>query len=621
MKKVFSLLFAVLFTFSGAFAQVKKVHTIGDSTMADYEESTTDKRGWCQYLQSFFDASQVLINNRGKSGADSRTFHNTSSLWPSVKSQMQAGDFLLIQFAHNDEGTVTFGTDNLELAAYNEAHGLPALTDTRGTCPYSTYRDMLRTYIDEARAMGVNPILVGPICRKYFSGNTIRRNGQHDLGDKFWKLENDVLLKDQSLPATDHTMDYVEAMRIVAAEKNVPFLNMTEATKNLYLQLGEAACTSTLFCAGDNTHLQAAGAMEIGRLGAQMLKDSIAALAPYITIPTSLSAAPASIAIGETYSGITQEKEILLTGSGLEPSNGVIIITSSANLLVSTDQSVYAATANITLNGSSLFQRLYIRTNYTTAGEQNDSVVITMGAERIVVPVTATVISLEGGTAVSATWAIGSKDNATDVATKGPVSAQMTMAHICAWDRKEEFILGSSTTEAMVRLHNADDSGAKTNWPTEEIDENTSRYVDFAITAPATAEVRITRIAMEMAAHSTSAMCLHVNTGLGDDMEGVTTICEKKNMTNKQIYAEEWTPTLTIPAGETLHVRVLPWHENTSGSGKYVALRNVVIEGMTFEATACEQLISAPKAEKRLVNGQILILKNGKTYNAIGQAL
>ena len=162
-------------------------------------------------------------------GSDTRQFYNNN--WPSVKSQMAAGDYLLIQFAHNDEGTVTYGTDNLELAAYNAANGLPALTDARGTCPYSTYRDMLRLYIDEARALGVNPILVGPICRKYFNGNTIKRNGQHDLGDNFWKLENGQLLKSQSLPASDHTMDYVEAMRIVAQEKNVPFINLTEATK------------------------------------------------------------------------------------------------------------------------------------------------------------------------------------------------------------------------------------------------------------------------------------------------------------------------------------------------------------------------------------------------------
>lgn len=584
MKKTLFLLMAAILSFTTLSAKVK-VHTIGDSTMADYDESTTDKRGWCQYLQSFFDATQVEINNRGKSGADSRTFHNTAALWPSVKSQMASGDYLLIQFAHNDEGTVTYGTDNLELAAYNAANGLPALSDARGTCPYSTYRDMLRNYIDEARAMGVNPILVGPICRKYFSGNTIRRNGQHDLGDKFWKLDNGVLLKDQTLPATDHTMDYVEAMRIVAQEKNVPFLNLTEATKNLYVSLGEAACTSTLFCDGDNTHLQAAGAMEIGRLGAQMLKDSIPALAPHITIPTSLAAAPASIAIGETYSGITQEKEILLTGSGLEPAAGTVTVTASQNLLVSADKTSYGATTSIAYSGATLFQRVYIKATYTSAGEKNDSVVFTLGTERIVVPVNATVVSLEGGTAVSATWAITDKANPTNVVTVGPATAAMTMMNMMAADTKSDFSdNGSAIT--MVRLHNSDATGAKVAWPANEIDENTSRYVDFALTAPNNAEIRVTSISMKMAAYSTATMCLHVNTGVGDNMSGVTTISEKKNMTNQNVYTETFHPAITIPAGDVLHVRVLPWHENASASsGKYIALKDVVIEGMAFETT------------------------------------
>lgn len=583
MKKLFSLLFAVLFVFTPVFSKVK-VHTIGDSTMADYDESTTDKRGWCQYLQSFFDPAQVEINNRGKSGADTRQFYNT--LWTSVKSQMTAGDYVIIQFAHNDEGTVTHGTDNLELAAYNQANSLPALTDARGTCPYSTFRDMLRTYIDEARTLGVNPILVAPICRKYFNGNAITRNGQHDLGDKFWKLENGVLLKDQVLPASDHTMDYVEAMRIVAQEKNVPFLNMTEATKNLYLQMGEATCTSTLFCDGDNTHLQVAGAMEVGRLGAQMIKDSIPALAPHITIPTSLAAAPASIAIGETYSGIMQEKEILLTGSGLEPATGTIAVSASQNLLVSTDKSAYAATASINYSGATLFQRVYIKATYTASGAPNDSVVFTLGEERLVVPVTATVISLEGGTPISATWAIATKAAATSVVTEGAATAAMTMMNMMAADdTKSDFMDGEGTMN-MVRFHNSDATGAKVAWPANEIDENVSRYVDFALTAPNNAEIRVTSISMKMAAHSTSAMCLHVNTGVGDNMSGVTTICEKKNMSNLNVYTETFHPTITIPAGDVLHVRVLPWYETASAtSGKYIALKDVVIEGMAFAAT------------------------------------
>lgn len=581
MKKLFLLLTMATFCLTMADAKIK-VHTIGDSTMADYDESATDKRGWCQYLQSFFDADTVIINNRGKSGADTRQFYTSSNLWPSVKSQMQAGDYLLIQFAHNDEGTVTHGTDNLDLAAYNAANGLPALTDARGTNPQTTYRDFLRLYIDEARALGVTPVLVGPICRKYFSGNTIRRNGQHDLGDNFWKIENGQLLQNQSLPASDHSMDYVEAMRIVAQEKNVPFVDLTAATRDLYLQYGEAACTADLFCDGDNTHLQTMGANVIGRLGAQMLQDA-GILASFINVPNELTTAPASLEMGETYAGVQIQKELLVTGFGLTPAAGNITITASANLLVSTDKATYASTASAAYTSGNIFQRIYVKAQYSSAGEKADTIVVTDGTTTLRVPVTASVISLEGGTAVSATWAITDKASATTATVSGPVEAQMTMFNMAAIDVKTDFE-DNGTAATLVRFHNSDASGAKVNWPTDEIDENVSRFVDFAVTAPVNAEIRITGITMKMAAYSTSNMCAHVNIGLSDNMTGVQTICEKKNMTNKTVYTETFTPTITIPAGEVLHVRILPWHENTSGSGKYIALKDVTIEGMAFEA-------------------------------------
>ena len=338
------------------------MHTIGDSTMADYDESSTDKRGWGMYLGSFFDPEYVTVNNRAKSGADTRQFYTGAAYWASVKSQMTEGDYLIIQFAHNDEGTVTYGMDNLEYKAYCEANGLPAPTDARGTNPQTTYRDFLRSYIDEARAMGVNPILAGPICRRYFNGNDIRRNGRHDLGDKFSKIENGVLYENPSLPADDHSMDYVYAMQVVAQEKGVPFINLTEATRQLYVSYGDAQSKALLFCTGDDTHTNAMGANLIARQAAMMLKDANI-LAEYITIPTSITANPTAIAIGETYSGVAQNKEFLLTGFGLEPAAGTLTITASANLTVSLDRETYASSLNLDYAGGALFQKVFLRAN------------------------------------------------------------------------------------------------------------------------------------------------------------------------------------------------------------------------------------------------------------------
>ncbi len=604
-----------------------KVHTIGDSTMAEYDENTTDKRGWGMYLGSFFDPAFVTVNNRGKSGADTRSFYTGAAYWPSMKSQMSAGDYLIIQFAHNDEGTVTNGMDNLEYAEYCQAKGLPAPTDARGTNPQTTYREYLRKFIDEARELGVNPILVGPICRKYFSNGNIRRNGQHDLGDKFSKIENGVLYENQSLPANDSSMSYVHAMREVAKEKNVPFLNLTEATRQMYLEYGEAQCTQLLFCNGDNTHTNAMGGNLIARQAAQMMKDA-GILAEHITIPTSITANPTSIEIGETYSGVAQNKEFLLTGFGLEPASGTVSLHATGALTISTDKENYDKTASVDYAGSTLFQKIYVRAIYENAGENKDSVVVTFGENSVCVPVTASVISLEGGSAVSATWTVNAKPMPEPEIT-GPISAAFTMNNMAYIDynssSKNYFTDGEETGLTLGRFHNSADGSSRTPWPAGEIDENASRYLDFAITAPAAMEVRITKISMAIGADGTSTMCYHINTGFGDGFTGVKTIAERQHMANRVVEHADITPTLTIPAGETLHVRILPWHDlGEEKDSKYICLRSVKIEGQAFEPGEEGNLsptLPSREGVKILRDGVLLIERNGVVYNAQGMVL
>lgn len=624
MKRfVLSLLAAAMLLSSNA---AIKVHTIGDSTMAEYNENTTDKRGWGMYLGSFFDPAFVTVNNRGKSGSDTRGFYTGAAYWASVKSQMSAGDYLIIQFAHNDEGTVTYGMDNLEYAAYCQAKGLPAPTDARGTNPQTTYREYLRLFIDEARALGVNPVLAGPICRAYFQGNAIRRNGQHDLGDKFSKIENGVLYENQSLPAGDSTMSYVKAMKVVAAEKNVPFIDLTEATRQLYLSYGETQCLSLLFCEGDKTHTNAMGGNLVARAAAQLLKNA-GVLAEYITIPTDITANPNSIEIGDTYCGVAQNKEFLLTGYGLEPAAGTVALSATANLLISLDKESYAATANASYSGGSMFQKVYVRATYTQGGEQLDTVYITSGEHVTAVPVSANAISLDGGASVSATWAINARP-VPDPVVEGPISAAFTMSNMACMDySKNYFTDGEETGIVLARFHNSANGSSRTPWPAGEIDENASRYLDFAITAPEAMEVRITGIAMEITADATSTMCYHINTGLGDNFTGVTTVAERRNMPNRAIEHVSLTPTITIPAGETLHVRILPWHDHGEvKDSKYICLRNVVISGQAFEAgTTFVENMAFPsqdgKVAKILQNGQLCIIRDGIVYTAIGQTI
>ena len=319
-----------------------------------------------------------------------------------------------------------------------------------------------------------------------------------------------------------------------------------------------------------------------------------------------------------------QNKEFLLTGYGLEPAAGTVSLTATSNLLISLDKENYASTAQASYEGGSMFQKVYVRANYATGGFHFDTVYATSGEHVVAVPVAANAISLDGGAAVSAFWAIGAKP-VPDPVVEGPISAEFTMSQMACIDysaSKNYFVDGDETGIILARFHNSADGSARTPWPAGEIDENANRYLDFAVTAPAAMDVRITRIAMEIASDGTSTMCYHLNTGFGSEFTSVNTIAEKRNMPSRVIEHVDLTPTLTIPAGETLHVRILPWHDyGEVKDSKYIGLRNVSIEGMAFEPG--EEGIDNVSAKlggskKILENGILYIIRDGAKYNAQG---
>lgn len=211
------------------------------------------------YLQAFFNPDSVLVNNRGKSGASTRTFYETPNLWPSVRTQMQPGDYLIIQFAHNDEKC-----KGQDVYLYNDslrALGQDTTTDMRGTEPNTTYKDYLRAYVREARELGVTPVLMSPICRAYFQKDgTISPEGRHDLTKSL----------DSRLSTLD-SKNYVRCMREVADELHVPFLDMTAETLRAFEYFGQDYCMSRFFNCGDKTHTGAEGGMAVAVLAYDLI--------------------------------------------------------------------------------------------------------------------------------------------------------------------------------------------------------------------------------------------------------------------------------------------------------------------------------------------------------------
>lgn len=264
MRKILVLVCAVLLVLPVEAAK-QRVHTIGDSTMSEYKPAATPKRGWGMYLQAFFNPDSVEVNNRGKSGASTRTFYETENLWPSVKQQMKAGDYLIIQFAHNDEKCK--GEDVYVKNAQLRAEGKDTLTDMRGTEPNTTYKMYLRRYINEAREMGVKPILVSPVCRAYFQPDgTINDEGCHKLAED---------------------KDYVRSMREVAEEMGVPFLDMTARSKDFFEYAGQEKCMSQFFNCGDKTHTSMVGGMMVAMQAYILIMWSeIEEMKPWMVFPS-----------------------------------------------------------------------------------------------------------------------------------------------------------------------------------------------------------------------------------------------------------------------------------------------------------------------------------------------
>ncbi len=260
------------------FGAKRKVHTIGDSTMSEYKPSATPKRGWGMYLQAFFNPDSVAVNNRGKSGASTRTFYETDNLWPSVKSQMQPGDYLIIQFAHNDEKCKGW-----DVYQYNDSLrrlGQDTTTDLRGTEPNTTYKMYLRRFVNEARELGVTPVLMSPICRAYFKEGKINDEGRHMLSAN---------------------KNYVRCMQEVAAEMGVPFLDMTTETQQAFEYLGQEYCMAHYFNCGDKTHTSAEGGMAVALLAHYLITHSteLAELASWTVSPSEEECAAYSSRIEE----------------------------------------------------------------------------------------------------------------------------------------------------------------------------------------------------------------------------------------------------------------------------------------------------------------------------------
>ncbi len=240
MKQIKNLLFLVLCIISVVSCTSKPepidIFMIGDSTMANKTKDVYPETGWGQVLSLYFD-TLTTIHNHAMNGRSSKSFIGEGR-WDVVLDSLKQGDYLFIQFGHNDQ---------------------KIKSPDRYTEPYGEYTENLKRYVTESRAKGAIPILFTSIVRR--------------------KFNEDGILVDT------HT-DYPPAMRKVAEELNVPLVDLQVATEEMVEALGTEESKSVYlwddtisekFPEGrkDDTHLCINGAKRVAELAVKglLMKD------------------------------------------------------------------------------------------------------------------------------------------------------------------------------------------------------------------------------------------------------------------------------------------------------------------------------------------------------------
>lgn len=198
------------------------VHYIGDSTVARNNIHSYPQTGMSQGLQLYLKEAVRLVSY-AKNGRSTKSFLDEGRFGP-VEAAMAPGDFLLIQFGHNDE------KDD------------PA----RHTDPEGSFQDNLRLFIQAAREKGAHPVLLTPIARRLFDENGNFRPGSHG--------------------------EYPDAVRHLAQVEGVGLIDLTAVTEDYLAGLGDEPSKPMFMWPKDNTHLKPEGAVKMAGFVAQGLR-------------------------------------------------------------------------------------------------------------------------------------------------------------------------------------------------------------------------------------------------------------------------------------------------------------------------------------------------------------
>lgn len=246
------------------------IFVIGDSTAAKKDLSTgSPERGWAMALQSYFDSTYIRVDNHAVNGRSSKSFIDEGR-WDKVLSLINPGDYVIIQFGHNDEKPQ------------------PA----RHTEPGSTFDANLAKFVNETRAKGGIPILMNPVVRRNFAVKAVKNDDDEALRNTTFK--DGANIKEGNVLVDTHGL-YAVAPRNVADSLHVLFVDATQITHDLEQGLGveDSKKLHMWYKPGehpaipdgkqDNTHYNIYGAHQVARLLADALCEEIPLFSKYRT--------------------------------------------------------------------------------------------------------------------------------------------------------------------------------------------------------------------------------------------------------------------------------------------------------------------------------------------------
>jgi lysophospholipase L1-like esterase len=223
-----------------------KIFMAGDSTMSIKETKAFPETGWGMPFVYFWD-STVTVVNRAKNGRSTKTFMS-EGLWRSITDEIKKGDYVFIQFGHNDEAKEK-----------GERYATP-----------DTFRMNLTRFVHETREKGATPVLFTPVSRRKF---------------------------DTSGTAVETHKEYSAYVKEVATIENVLLIDLDTKSRELYQQFGKGD-SKLLFLQlkpgehpnypdgkDDNTHFNELGARLIAQLVLKEIKSLIPDLAGRVIVP------------------------------------------------------------------------------------------------------------------------------------------------------------------------------------------------------------------------------------------------------------------------------------------------------------------------------------------------